>query len=436
MKKKIIVVGAGHGAVTAAAILAEKGYDVTVFEKKKCRELGYDWCDPFRITCFDDAGIPRPPANKYEQALPVAYTNPAKTVRITMPDSSDGTNCLMDRKYLIAYLVDYAQKKGVKFRFDTQVISPLTDSNKVIGVIIKKWDKYIPVFADLVIDGGGIDSPVRSLLPSKFSIQNDFADNNIFTVYRAYYKRKSPVNPENRYTVHFFHMRLPGISWVVSHKDYFDILVGRFGTELTDKNIEDAVNDLKNDNPGIGNEIVRGGNVERIPLGRTLPLIIADGYAAVGDSASMTIPITGSGIANSIRAGKLLADAVIADRNSIFTCETLWKYQKDYFNKIGCNLVMADKLRELASQLTADDIDYILEKELLSQKELSFDSETQFNASYIIQKIIKVIPKLPVVANAAKTLARNNFSKKVFSEMPEKYEKQAVSQWCKKYSDI
>lgn len=436
MKKRIIAAGAGHGALVTAAMLAEKGYDVTVFEKKKRKDLGYDWCDPFKITCFDEVSIPRPPKNSYETALPIAYTNPAKTVRITMPDNNDGTNCVMDRKLLISYLVDYAEKKGVKFRFDTEVVSPLTDGNRVLGVMVKKWNKLFPVFADLVIDGSGIDSPVRSLLPNKFSVQNDFAANNVFTVYRAYHKRISPVNPENPYTVFFFHMRKPGISWVISHKTHFDILIGRFGEELTEDDIKDALKDLRADNPGIGSEIIRGGSVERIPLSRTLPLIVADGYAAVGNCASMTIPITGSGIANSIKAGKLLADAVLADKKMEFNSKTLWKYQYDYFHKIGNNLVMADKLRELAIQLTADDIDYILEKELLSQKELSMDAETELNVPYIVQKIIRAIPKLPVLTNTAKTLARNTVSKKVLAEMPAEYNREEVAEWIKKYTAI
>ena len=50
-----------------------------------------------------------------------------------------------------------------------------------------------------------------------------------------------------------------------------------------------------------------------IPVRQPLAVMIADGYAAIGDSAFMAIPINGSGIGCSMRAGKMLADAVIAD---------------------------------------------------------------------------------------------------------------------------
>ena len=39
--KKILVAGAGHGGLVAAAILAKQGYDVTVYEAKKKEDLGH-----------------------------------------------------------------------------------------------------------------------------------------------------------------------------------------------------------------------------------------------------------------------------------------------------------------------------------------------------------------------------------------------------------
>ncbi|MBQ8210731.1 MAG: NAD(P)/FAD-dependent oxidoreductase [Clostridia bacterium] len=436
MNRKIVVAGAGHGGVVAAAKLAEKGYDVTVFEKKCRKDVGFDWHDTFRITCFADADIPLPPEENYSRSFSLAFTNPAKTVMITAPDTNDGTNCSMDRRYLINYLINYAESKGVKFCFNTQITGVIADKDRILGVVTAKGNKKKAVFADLVIDSAGINSDVRSMLPQKFSIPNDMPDNSVFTVYRAYFERISPENPANPYTVHLFHRKKPGISWVIAKNDYFDVLIGHFGKELNEDDIQAAIKDLKEEYHAIGDRIIRGGSVEQIPLGRTLPLIVADGYAAVGDSASMTIPIMGSGIANSIRAGKMLADAVIADTTGNFTCETLWKYQYNYFTKIGNNLVIADKLREICTQITAEDIDYALEKELLSQKDISLGAEAEFNIGYIIQKVIKALPKLPVITNAAITLSKYNTIKKILAEIPEEYNKEHIDEWLKKYNNI
>lgn len=436
MKRKIIIAGAGHGGVVAASILAKNGFDVTVYEKKKKEDMGFDWHDTFRITCFDDAGIPAPPENSYKRSFPLAFTNPEKTVRISLPDSNNGTNCSMDRKYLISYLINHAKNNGVKFVFDTEITGIIADTNRILGIVTVNNNRKSTIFSDLLIDSAGIDSPVKKLIPKKFMTDNELPDNCIFTTYRAYYERISPDNPEVPYTVYLFHMKKPGISWVIAHQNHFDILIGHFGTELSGEDIELAVKDLKHDNPAIGDNIIRGGSVEKIPLCKTSSVIVANGYAAVGDSAAMTIPIMGSGIANSIRAGKILADAVLADTNSIFTAETLWQYQYEYFSKIGNNLVIADKLRELSTEISADDIDYIFEKELLSQKDIDLGTDGNFNMLYILQKIIKALPKLPKLTNAAKILSKYNTIKTILDTIPKKYDEEKIKQWAKKYKEL
>ena len=42
MKKTIIVAGGGHGGIAVAALLAKRGYDVTVYEKNSRENMGYD----------------------------------------------------------------------------------------------------------------------------------------------------------------------------------------------------------------------------------------------------------------------------------------------------------------------------------------------------------------------------------------------------------
>ena len=47
---KIIIAGAGHGGLAAAAKLAKSGFDVTVVEKEKRSALGHDWEDRFTFS--------------------------------------------------------------------------------------------------------------------------------------------------------------------------------------------------------------------------------------------------------------------------------------------------------------------------------------------------------------------------------------------------
>ena len=56
--KKIIVIGAGHGGLITASLLSKYGFDVTIYEKRLEKDLGYDWQDTFNISPFVKLGIP------------------------------------------------------------------------------------------------------------------------------------------------------------------------------------------------------------------------------------------------------------------------------------------------------------------------------------------------------------------------------------------
>ena len=60
MSKKIIIAGAGHGGLTAAALMAKAGLDVTVIEKNEEGKLGYDWYDALNPAIFALVGCPHP----------------------------------------------------------------------------------------------------------------------------------------------------------------------------------------------------------------------------------------------------------------------------------------------------------------------------------------------------------------------------------------
>ena len=124
MGKKIIVAGAGHGGLAAAALLAGAGHDVTVCEARERKNLGHDWTDIFEITCFDNVGIPRPPKDHIHFEYNITYTNPAGDVQVVGKTNTDPDHVIMDRKYLINCLVRYASQMGVKFKFGEKVICP------------------------------------------------------------------------------------------------------------------------------------------------------------------------------------------------------------------------------------------------------------------------------------------------------------------------
>ena len=79
--------------------------------------------------------------------------------------------------------------------------------------------------------------------------------------------------------------------------------------------------------------------------------MVADGYAAVGDSAFMTMPFMGSGIEASMQAEKMLTEAVIKNCKKGYTAKNLWKYQVAFYKKLGALYAVIDVAKRWALNL-------------------------------------------------------------------------------------
>lgn len=434
--KKIIVAGAGHGGLTAAYNLAQNGFEVTVFEKGTREAIGYDWHDCLDYTAFDCSGVPRPPEELIKSRVPSGFENPSSTVRLSIPP--DGEGFMMDRKELLAYLIRKAEQVGVKFVFGAEISRALLDGLSVCGISCKKDGTAYEERADMVIDACGMHSPLRMSLPPCFGIRRDFEPKERFYVYRVYYENLTGELTDPQYLVGLFHNGKPGIDWIISEKDTIDILVGKFGTagELTDSEIEESINAYRSEYPFVGDKILRGGQKGIIPLSKMLPLIVADGYALVGDSAGMTVPLNGSGIVLSMRAGKILADTVCSCEENPFGKENLWKYQYGYFQTLGKDLVTIDILKNFFTNCKGKDVDYFLEKKILTEEQLDFDKGINITPGYILHIASVALPLIRLLSPLVSNLKSIPAIDSVARAMPEQYSKQAVEEWIEKYEKL
>ncbi len=188
----IMIAGAGHGGLVAGAMLAKAGHNVTVYEKLAKKDLGHDWQDRFTFSLLaEELGIAESdfPEDIWEYRGDCAFVSPAKRKRVVINYSEENRQKIMWRKPLINMLIENAEKSGVKFRFETPVLAPITEGRTVKGVKTKESS----VFADLVIDAAGIFSPLRTNLPKHFLIENTPKYGDVFYAYRAYYNRPSLV---------------------------------------------------------------------------------------------------------------------------------------------------------------------------------------------------------------------------------------------------
>ena len=362
MSKKIIVAGAGHGGLVAARYLAEAGYDVTVYEKKAAGTLGYDQQDSVHLDGFELAGVPVPEDYRVKRT-PLSFILPGLNLPpITQGVSEDSYNVEIDRRALYRILLGAAEEAGAKIEYETAVLEPVMLGSRVAGV---KTNKGV-IYADLVIDAAGLYSPLRSALPDYLQIDAAAGDGNVLSAYRGYFDRVEGIDaPALKYQVYLEPGADCGLMWVITLETQVDVLIGRF-RPLREEEIEEKLQVLREMNPHMGSSLLRGGKIMQIPVRQPLGMLVADGYAAIGDAAFMTIPIKGSGIGYSMRAGKLLARCVQADENGCYTRETLWKYQCDFFENIGFDAGALAIIKNAMPMVTREDIEYLIQEEILS----------------------------------------------------------------------
>ncbi len=444
MKKKILVLGAGQGGMVAAIKLAEAGYDVTVLEAAKKEETGYPWYDDIRHDIFDLVGIPEPPREDYTQKSKWIFWSPDNQSSLIVPPLPPMEEIAVSRRGLSRHLAKLATDAGAKVVYGATAKELLVKKNQVVGAKTSKGKKYE---ADLVIDASGLRSPFRAQVPKKFHIQAQPKDSEVLSVYRGFFERVpgSPTpDPESVLTL--FHMDRCGISWCnLNDRNEVDVLIGTFGGQTKEQQKE-AIKDLRERNAVLSDKKI----VDRwVDLGVrcTLSVLVADGYAAVGNSAYMTMPFLGSGIEAAMKAGNMLAQAVIEagdKKKGVYTAKQLWPYQVAYYKALGNVYIAVDLLKRWALTQTPETVNYLLgcgavtseDMKLLSTDESGESQDFKITLPDIIRRVRLITAREGLIPDLLGAVGHAGHGLLIAMRMPKKYNARKVRKWQKKYDGI
>ncbi len=435
MGKNIVVAGLGHGGIAAAALLAKAGYDVTVYEKKSDGTLGYDWTDIFDPKALGVAEIPMPPEDKYVYKEDMTFCGPCGNNPLKQHVPLDKREIKMERRDIYNHLIDNALNYGVKIVYDCEVYGPLLDGDRVVGISTEKGD----ILGDLVIDACGVNSPVRRNMPKSTGVQNEIDRAHKISIYRAFFNKASDEPTEDKFKIVLFAGGKPGINWVASEDEYTDVLIGRF-KEFDIDEVNKTLENLRKKNPRLGAEKLRGGQFVEIPIRHTLSVPVADGYAAIGDSAFMPVPLIGSGMANAFKAAKILADTIIEDGRDTYTAEALWKYAVKYHKELGAGLAPLECVRSALLKLRPQDVEYCFESGIVNSDDITMSADFgsmgdlfAFDKEDIKKKIKGATGNKYLIKTLGGAVGKMLKVVILSGQMPEEWDKEKVIQWSKKY---
>lgn len=432
---KVIVAGAGIGGLVAAAKLKKLGLEVTVLERaKSLEEMRYDWHDDVNPDVFEQLGITMP-SESFKKKSWTFIAPVSSKARLFRQDESKA-DYSVERRPLNKTLFDLCE--GVEFLFDQFVTGGIVEDGYVCGVVANG----IEYRADFVVDSLGIDSPLRESLVKKFDLDT-YTPDEAFMAYRAFYEKNDKYNAEYSNKVYLKYLGDKGIAWVIQDHNpkLVNVLIGRL-EELKEETLKDYLNRIKKENPTVGEKILRGGIVCKIPVRYPSTMMVANGYAEIGDCAFMTIPMLGSGIASSMRAADLLAKTVensmanFKETKEIFGKKSLWNYQCAVYEKFGAEHCAVDVLKRGVMKLDNEIVDYILTSELLTNDEvgrLASGKPIKLSVKDMIKKVaIAGAGRIPSLLKVNNMLSKSNAAQKYAKKIPKKYDSKKVEAWRKK----
>lgn len=433
---EIAVVGMGQGGMVAAIKLAEQGHSVTVFEKSLRGEVSHNWKDDIRSDVFSICELPMPDKSVYIQKCKWVFVSPDEKGNLLMPPCPPMVEISVYRRGLSEYFAKLAEDAGCKLVFGVEIEKLVIKDEAVCGLIVNGEEENF----DLVIDASGMRSRLRAQLPKRFGVQAQPKDDGVLYGYRAFYKRvegaktfKDGIDS----TVILKHLGGMGISWCnLNEENLMDVLIGRING-LDDAEIDKALAALKKFHPILGDECVFGQRVE-VCLRASMARGVADGYVAIGDSAFMTMPLMGSGIESSMKAGKLFAD-FMAQKPKNYTAAELWKFYANYMRELGSQFALIDIVKRWALALNPKRVDWIFGSGVIRSEDLAFVStDTDGGGKFKLRaKTVFMFLAHPIfLCSALKTVLRGVRASKVAKKVPEKYDEKRVAKWAEKYDKL
>ncbi|NLI70386.1 MAG: NAD(P)/FAD-dependent oxidoreductase [Firmicutes bacterium] len=428
MKGKIIVAGAGGGGLVAARILGQHGYEVKVFEKNRQGEVSYDWHDDVTPHVFTRLNIPLPEPEYYFKKRDWSFITPDGKNIIRIYQDAEKIDLSMERRPLIELLLARAAEHAEIYH-EAVVEDLIVEDNRVRGMIVN-GEK---VFADLVIDSSGLNSILRERLPGSYRIQRHPRKEEVIYAYRAFYNRRpGSREPEHTNKAYLKHLGEEGISWCIfDPSGQVNVLVGRIG-QLDDQTLQRGLKALREDNEIIGDRILRGGYSTAIPIRYPLSRMVGPGYVAVGDSAFMTIPMLGSGIATSMIAGHILAEVITAAVQSPLSVENLWHYQVRVMTDFGAENTGVDVLKRWLLSADNEGLSYLMGHNVVDaddMKKTAVGELVDLSLPDMLRKLAVGYRKMGLLLQLNQVLSKARKARKMALNIPPTYNEVKIDTW-------
>ena len=353
-----IVVGAGPGGSTAAAMMAREGLRVLLIDKAvfpRDKVCG-DAISKKAVLMLERLGI----------AERVQASQSLGSYGITLSGTKGDTLAMtyyheLDRPIAPSFtsartvfdniVFEAAVGAGAEVWQNAAVEGLLRENNRVTGVRVKReGGNMVEVSAPLVIGADGAYSVVAKELGI-----TQLDENHYCAGVRAYYEGVTGFHEHNHIEVHFLDEVLPGYFWIFPMANgRANVGIGMLSSVIKKKNVRlKALLQYCVEHPRIRDRfsharIVGGTKGWGLPLGSKPRTMAGNGWMLVGDAASLIDPFAGEGIGNAMLSGAEAARWAAQARNAgNYSAAFLSGYERDVMARIRSELRLSYTMQKL-----------------------------------------------------------------------------------------
>ncbi len=376
-KYDVVVIGAGTGGSIAARFAAKGGLTTCLIDTKPRGEIGKKICgDAVGNAIFDDLNISHPKNEELSCHIKGAKLYPPSMKKCLKLIDPKQAGYIVNRLEFGQRLLNDALDAGVKDFFDNTMALDLIYSNqKIDGVNVKsKSGEKKELRANLIIDASGFYSPIRKNIQSPL-IENEILKEDTILCFReilSFPSKDQEVMDPEYISIILDQEKAPGGYMWYFPKNESSVNLG-VGTLPQYKGMvktfykqyvfEQFIKTSKIE------VLSSGGGI--VPVRRPLWSCAEDSIMFVGDSACHVNPLHGGGIDPSMRAGFMAAStALSASEDGDYSLNKLWKYNHDIMTSLGTEFAPLDLLRMVLQILSNADLNFGLEKDLLTGGEI------------------------------------------------------------------
>ena len=354
-----IIVGAGPGGATAAAVLARAGLRPLLLDKdtfprdKICGDaISGKSVDVMKRLGMMDAMAEAEQLGSWGVTFSGPYGDEVAIPFTKMLDQPVAPGFVCTRLEFDQLVFDQAVDAGAEIWQNAKVTGLVKEGDRVTGVKVEHEGEIKEVHAPLTI---GADGPYSTVLRGLGMDQLD--EKHYCAGLRSYWTGVTGFHERNHVEIHFVDEAIPGYFWIFPLPNGMaNVGVGMLSSVIKKKDIKlKPLLELLVDHPRFRHRFTNAERVSPIkgwglPLGSKPRTMHGDGWMLVGDAASLVDPFTGEGIGNAMvsgeKAGQWVAKAHAAND---YSKSFLKGYEEEVLSYLGDELKLSHAMQRLGN---------------------------------------------------------------------------------------